>query len=73
MTPPERVSYILRRCALELHHLGELTLLAEEMGVTLNTVSRWKRIGYMPMTKARWLERRFGTELAPVNLLTRSR
>jgi hypothetical protein len=64
-TPQARVSYILRRCALELHHLGELTLLADEMGVSLNTVTRWAKVGRMPGTKARWLERRFGSDIAP--------
>lgn len=71
MTGRQRVEYILRRCALELHYLGEFTLLAEEMGVSDTTLWRWRRAGHMPMTKARWLQRRFGRDIAPVEHLTR--
>jgi transcriptional regulator with XRE-family HTH domain len=71
-TPQQQMTYVLRRCALELHHDGEFARLADEMGVSPSTLSRWCRNGFMPRTKARWLERRFGT-LVPVDRITRRR
>lgn len=66
------MTYVLRRCALELDTDGELSLLADEMGVSPSTLTRWQRSGFMPRTKARWLARRFG-DLVPVERITRSR
>lgn len=72
ISPQQRMTYVLRRCALELDHDGELTTLADEMGVSPSTLTRWQRTGFMPRTKARWLERRFGT-IVPVERITRRR
>lgn len=69
-TPQQRMTYILKRCALELDHSGELRLLADEMGISPGTITRWQTLGVMPRTKARWLERRFG-KMVPVELITR--
>lgn len=72
-TPQQRMAYVLGRCALELHPSGEAQYLADEMGVSPSTVSRWKSLGVMPRTKARWLERRFGKALVSVDNITRRR
>lgn len=66
------MAYVLNRCALEINANGELAALADEMGVSASTISRWKRIGVMPRTKAQWLERRFG-KIVPVEHITRRR
>jgi len=72
-TPAQQMAYVLGRCALELHPSGELKHLADEMGVSPSTITRWKRLGVLPRTKARWLERRFGGSLVSVDNLTRRR
>lgn len=66
------MAYVLHRCALEIDTKGELGSLADEMGISAGTLSRWKRTGIMPRTKARWLERRFG-KIVPVDQITRRR
>lgn len=66
----KHIEYSLRRCALEIHHKGELQRLASEMGLTPRVFSYWVAKGRIPRSKATWLENRFGKDVADASTLT---
>jgi hypothetical protein len=63
---------LLRRMALEVDpQYARLTILAREMDVNLHTVLRWITVGRTTTTRARALNRRFGSALADIDTLTK--
>ena len=64
------IRYHLRRMALEVHPDAQFAALAAEIDVHKVTLTTWIRWGRIPKKAARQLQRRFGPELAPAELLT---
>lgn len=65
---------LLRRMALKVDPEGaSLVVLARELDVTIHTVLRWIKVGRTTTMRARALNRRFGNELANIELLTEGR
>lgn len=54
---------VMRKLALTFDADARFTVLANNLGVHVNAITRWIDKGYMPMTTARGLESRFGTEM----------
>ena len=68
----ERVKYLINRLALELFPpQGMLKDLADDIGVHPTTISLWLSAGSVPAPKARYMQRRYGVELAPAHELCR--
>ena len=55
----QHIKRTLKRCALEIHHSGELKHLARKMIVQTHAFSDWVRKGRVPHAKAQWLEENF--------------
>lgn len=61
--PSDRIRYLARRMALELHPSGELQVLAAEYAWAPSTLSEWIRRGSVPHRIAVALHRRFSTRI----------
>lgn len=71
LSPQEQVSFCLRQCALHLNpRTGHLKDLAEELEVHDTTLSLWIREGRIPRKAARRLQRRFGSKLVNLDLVS---
>lgn len=65
---------LLRRMALEVDpEKASLVALARELDVTIHTVLRWIKVGRTTTMRARALNRRFGADLANIQVLTEGR
>lgn len=69
VTRQDLIRYYLRRMALEVHPDAKYVTLAEAIDVHPMTLTVWIRWGRIPKKSARQLQRRFGPELAPADLL----
>lgn len=70
LNPQDRIRYLLNRMALELFPPeGHLKDLAADLGVHPTTLSVWMQTGSVPSSKADWMQRRYGPELAPYEWL----
>ena len=74
--PPERtfednVRYLIDRMALECSTERTLEKMAEILEVHPTTISYWRSKGDVPPWRARWLETRFGRDLAPCEKLSK--
>ena len=68
----ERVKYLINRLALEMFPpQGLLKNLADDIGVHPATISLWLSAGSVPAPKARYMQRRYGLDLAPAHELCR--
>lgn len=68
LTPNERVSRCLRRCALVIDPLrGHLKTLAAELDVHETTLSLWIREGRVPDKAARRLLKQFGPDIVDLD------
>lgn len=70
MTREERVSFVLRQCALLVDpRNGYLKSLADVLEIHEVTLSVWIKQGYVPFHQAKKLQKRFGKKRAPVDEL----
>lgn len=71
LTRQDSIRYLLNRLALELFPPdGHLKDLAADLGVHPTTLSVWMQTGSVPRSKADWMQRRYGPDLAPADLLS---
>lgn len=55
----DKITRLLRLCALEVDPRGDWKSLQREMGVTRYALRNWMKEGRVPRVKAEWLQHRF--------------